>query len=335
MNSTIEHWVNQWSVDEDSDIYRNINSQVNFFARELYHDYQPTQGQAVSFQDRLENWLLNADDDDDKKTLFKILPHLFYVGNKEFAALYKVAYNELIASWLIDTDNIDFNDLDDAKKQLDQGIRDCWICPITDSMQINAFFHINNIPNNRWNEWRPQWRRIEREGDNEPLWQSYESYITKHNIKKLVILEDFVGSGSQIAGTVEFIMKKNLDLDVLLLPLINCPDGVVRFNNLAENYDRLTYKSVMELPERCFVKETVAVDEPLEFVAFRQLAKKTYLLVSGGIPELDNGKPYSPFGFRKTGGLVVMFTNTPNNTLPMVHWSSNSWFPIFLRHSRN
>lgn len=334
MNNAIEQWVNQWSVDENSDVYRKINAQIIFFARELYHDYQPAQGQGVNFQDRLENWLLNVDDDDDKKTLFRILPHLFYVGNKEFTALYKVAYNELIASWLIDTDNIGFNDLDDAKKQLDQGIKGCWICPITDSLNINAFFHINNIPNNSWNERRPQWYGVNSEGDNGPMWQSYEAYIIKHGIKKLVILEDFVGSGRQITGAVEFVMKKGLDLDVLLLPLINCPDGITRFENLAEKYDRLTYKSVIELPERCFVKRNLEVDEPLEFAAFRQLAEKTYLQVSGGIPE-GSDKPYSPFGFRKTGGLIVMFTNTPNNTLPMVHWSSNSWLPIFLRHSRN
>lgn len=334
MNNAVEHWVNQWSVDENNDVYRNINAQVNFFARELYHDYQPAQGQAVNFQDRLENWLLNVDDDSDKRALFKLLPHLFYVGSKEFIALYKVAYNELIASWLVDIDNISFNNFNDAKKQLDQGIRGCWICPVTDSMHINAFFHINDIPNNGWNEWRPQWYGIERGGDNGPLWQSYESYITKHSIKKLVILEDFAGSGSQIAGAVDFIMKKNLDLDVLLVPLINCPDGVTRFENLAKKYDRLTYKSVIELPEHCFVKRVATTGEPLEFDAFRQLAEKIYLLVSGGIPE-STIKPYSPFGFRFTGGLVVMHSNTPDNTLPLIHWSSASWKPIFPRHSRN
>ena len=48
-------------------------------------------------------------------------------------------------------------------------------------------------------------------------------------------------------------------------------------------------------------------------------------------------KPYSPFGFphhAPTGGMVVMQGNTPDNSLPLIHWRSSKWCPIFPRHSR-
>ena len=332
MNNRVENWVNEWALNTGNDIYREINAKINFFSKELYHDYQPIQGHASSFKSRLENWLLNIADESDRQTLFKILPHIFYVGGKEFNSLFRVAYNELIANWLIDSDDINFNDLENAKRQIDLGIRDCWICPITDSLNINSFFHINNIPGNGWNEWRPQWYTIDR-GNN--LWNTYYDYILTHGIRKLVLLEDFVGSGSQVKGVIDFILSKGIDLDVLLVPLINCPEGNRLFTNLEDNYDRLTYKAVLKPTGSSFIARIPFVEEPADFEEIRNFIKKCHLLVSNGIPESQINKPYSPFGWRDTGGLIVMYSNTPDNTIPSIHWSSESWNPIFPRHSRN
>ena len=55
---------------------------------------------------------------------------------------------------------------------------------------------------------------------------------------------------------------------------------------------------------------------------------------SGGVA-IDAGKPYTPFGYKRTGGLVVMHSNTPDNSLPVIHHESDTWAPIFKRHSRN
>ena len=334
MRNNVEDWVNKWAIADNDDIYRNIIAQVNFYAKELFHDYQPTQHQNNNFLVRLENWLLNVADESDKKTLFKLLPHLFYIGSKEFTALYRVAYNEIIASWLIDTDRINFNDFNLANMTLNKAIRECWICPITDSFNVNLFFHINNIPNNGWNEWRPQWYTIARSADGGLLWHSYYNYIFQRNIKKIVLLEDFVGSGSQIGSAIEFVMEKKLDIDVLLISLVNCPKGVERFNTLASKYDRLVYKAVIELSDNSFVKDTPHVNENPFFNEVRELIKRVYLDTSGGIP-IGNSKPYSPFGYKNTGGLVVMNSNTPDNSLPSIHYTSDTWKPIFPRHSRN
>lgn len=331
MNNVVEKWVNEWSIQENDDIFRTINSQVNFFSQELFHDYQPVQGLGLNFRNRLEKWLLNISNEEDRKILFKMLPHLFYIGNKEFNTLYRVAYNELIASWLIDIDKIMFDNFNEAKILLNQSIKNCWICPVTDSLNINSFFHINNIPGNGWNEWRPQWYTIDR-GNN--LWKTYYNYIMENDIKKLIIMEDFVGSGSQIEGVAQFVMDQGLDIDVLLLPLINCPVGVERFKQLENRYNRLTYKSVIEPSEICFINKTPVINEPKDFDQIRDMIQRVYNKTSCGVPE-GNKKPYSPFGFRNTGGLIVMFSNTPDNTIPSIHWKSNSWNPIFPRHSRN
>lgn len=332
MNNQVEKWVNEWAVSSGDHSYRDINSLINFFSDELFHDYQPTQSLASSFKSRLENWLSNFGDDNDRKTLFKILPHIFYVGNKEFNNLFRVAYNEIIAKWLIDINNIDFNNFEHAKTRIDRSLRECWICPITDSLNINSFFHVNNIPSNGWNEWRPQWYTLDRGND---LWSTYRDYITRNGIRKLILIEDFVGSGSQVCGVVEFILNQGLDLDVLLIPLINCPRGHQCFTDIENRYDRLTYGAVLKPSENCFITRSEVPGEPVNFSDLRDLLERSYLQVSNGVAESVFEKPYSPYGYCQTGGLIVMHSNTPDNTIPSLHWNSETWQPIFPRHSRN
>ncbi|PTB97335.1 hypothetical protein C9994_03370 [Marivirga lumbricoides] len=331
MNNQVEKWVNEWAIASGDHSFRDINAQLNFFASELFHDYQPTQSLASNFKSRLENWLSNLTNDEDRKTLFKILPHIFYVGSKEFNNLFRVAYNEIIAKWLIDVNNIRFDNIQVAKTQIDDSLKQCWICPITDSFNVNSFFKINNIPSNGWNEWRPQWYTIDRGND---LWKTYHKYIVTHGIRKLILLEDFIGSGSQVEGVVDFVLDKGLDLDVLLVPLINCPTGHQRFSDLEIKYDRLTYQAVLKPSSNCFVTQLKTDEEPIDFDQFRDLITRSYLQVSNGLkPGFE--KPYSPYGYRETGGLIVMFSNTPDNTIPSIHWNSDTWNPIFPRHSRN
>ena len=40
------------------------------------------------------------------------------------------------------------------------------------------------------------------------------------------------------------------------------------------------------------------------------------------------------FGFEETGAKVVMFSNCPNNTLPIFHAETSSWTPLFPRVNR-
>lgn len=330
MNNQVEKWVNEWAIASGDNSFRDINSQMNFFSNELFHDFQPSQSLASNFKSRLENWLLNLPNEDDRKKLFKILPHIFYVGTKEFNNLFRVAYNEIFAKWLIDVDNIDFDDIEKAKNRLGNSVRECWICPITD-FDIGSFFHINNIPSTDWNEWRPLW---EKAAVNPDYWQGLLNHINHYRIKKLVLIEDFVGSGSQSGGMVDFVLNQGLDMDVLLLPLINCPVGDQLFTGMAKHYSRLTYSAVLKPSGNCFVTQVKVDGEPDDFDQFRELIERSYLQVSNGVAP-GNEKPYSPFGYRETGGLIVMYTNTPDNSVPSIHWKSDTWNPIFPRHSRN
>jgi hypothetical protein len=213
-----------------------------------------------------------------------------------------------------------------------------WFCPVTDSFRVNAFFHVNNLAAGA--NLRPDWHSLLELGDVDKI----DAYCASNNIKRLVLLEDFVGGGSQSLCAVRFAATKVHDLQVLFVPLVICPKGVVSARQLeaelcAQRAGALRYEAAMELPNDAFLTLSQSpYVEPNPYInALRDLINTSYPKVSGG--RLPGPKPYDPFGFPcsdPTGGLVVMYSNTPDNTLPLIHWHppENTWHPIFPRHSR-
>lgn len=329
MNNQIEEWVNDWANNEGDSKFRDINKQINYLADNLFSDYKYYIGPSPDFFIRLEHWLRNVDAESDRKTLFELVPNLFYIGEAEFDNLYRVAYNEIFQKWIIDIEGIQFDDIDMAERLIQSALEKCWVCPITDSLDINSFIRVTNSP--RTYDWYPQWFKIHERVNS---FVDYKDYINGNGIKRLILIEDFVSSGSQIARDIDFIANKNLDLDILVVPLINCPKGISKFKILSSKYPRLTISSVVELSEKSLILKNPSSIESELFGRIRELIKRTYLKVTNGIDSDSGIEPYSPFGFKETGGLVVMFSNTPDNSLPIIYWESKSWNPLFKRHSR-
>jgi hypothetical protein len=252
----------------------------------------------------------------------------------EFEELFRCAYEGPIARWLVDREQIDICAIN-AQQLLIDAAEKTWFCPVTDSFRINSFFHINNLPANA--NLRPDWCSLYSLGDVYKL----KNYCKAEGIKRLVLLEDFVGGGSQSLAAVEFASTHIDDLEVLFVPMIICPDGAENARLLegqlnASRPGSLSFDPVLELPKVAFFTPTDSSFSVAETTALRDLITATYGLVSGGVV---NGKPYDSYGFppnKPTGGLVVMFTNTPDNTLPLIHWrpANAAWQPVFPRHSR-
>lgn len=336
MSNPIETLIRSWG-DVELDV---IGLQINSLEKWLYKSYEPDKFGDGDFQQRLVRWLDNVADDADKKTLFRLLPNLFYVGPVEFEELYRCAYQGPIARWLISAENIDIC-APDAQCKLAIAAKKTWFCPVSDSFRINAFFHINNLAAGA--SLRPDWRSMLTLGDVDKL----NSYCEKEGIFRLVLLEDFVGGGSQAIEAVRFAATRIRNLQVLFVPLIICPDGAellrkAEIELCSNRVDSLKYQAVMELPENAFFTRTQnPFEQNTQYTKdLRLLIEKTYPQVSGGALPSSEKKPYHPFGFpyeKPTGGMVVMYSNTPDNTLPIVHWRPlhEKWNPIFPRHSRD
>lgn len=322
MRNKIDEKICQW----DDSTARETRLRLVHLEKRLYKTYEPALAPEPDFDKRLNLWLEGvASNTEDEKLMFNLVPNIFYVGPEEFKQLYWYAYNGPIARWLVDELDIQLDDRH-AEEKLIAGLKETWFCPITDSMKINQFYHINKIPA-EWN-YRPDWRSMAKFGSEEKI----RSYCRQKNVKRLVLLEDFVGNGTQMEKAVQFASRFQDIISILVAPLIACPKGVENGLKLKETHG-IEFTPVLALDKNEFIPETLAGDENQLIRDIHDFAYRTYMQVSGGLSPGDR-KPYHPLGWKQTGALIVMYTNSPNNTLPLIHWRSNEWEPLFPRHDR-
>lgn len=328
MADQIQELVRAWADPE----FNEINRRLEDLERRLYYTYEPSLPPNPDFHARLTKWLDNLDvtQDESKKDIFRLAAEIFYVGPSEFIELYRCAYHGPIARWLIDQENIDLID-PAATVKLQQAVSETWFCPISDSLKINSFYKINNIPTKA--DFRPDWRSLAEFASAQRILE----HCQKNGFKRLVLLEDFVGGGSQMKDAVSYAAECCPYLNILVVPLIICPRGVKAAAKLEAKYsDTLMFAPIVPIPQVAFLSTATTAGEPAWHEKIRNFASASYSRVSGGVPE-GQEKPYHPLGFQygaPTGGVIVMYTNTPDNTLPLIHWESGTWYPLFPRHSR-
>ncbi|WP_127125071.1 phosphoribosyltransferase-like protein [Pseudoflavitalea rhizosphaerae] len=308
----------RWSTEEDGNELIAINNLLEYLGENLYHDYEPASGPALEYYARLKKWVFNISDDASQQNLLRIAQRIFYVGREEFGSLYRTAFNSIVTRWIVDQENISLFDTD-WESRIAGGINYSWFCPVTDSMRISQFYHVNNISSTH--EYRPDWRSLHRFGDPDKI----KSYIKKRKIKYIVLLEDFVGSATQSFDSIKFACGIDDNVKVLFIPLIICKSGIKRIMDGTSEFDHFTMTPVMVLEDSCFVTKNPIAGEDNRNSDFRNL-------IQSSVPEYKGQK----FGFDETGSLLVMYTNTPNNTLPIIHYEADQvWTPLFNRHHRS
>lgn len=305
-----------------------LKRDIEYLEKELYHEYEVTsQGDHGNFGYRLARWIGCADSEQDQKALYAIFRHLFFIGAKEQKAAYRTAYSKHILQWLMKVGNADpFSG--NSKNNLEEQLRQTRFTEITDSFGIREFCILNGIQGEhvryRWDgnlvNWDSDWFL------SEVLNHGQEHVGEKTN---LVLLEDFVGSGSQMSDALELALSLGPHINILICPIFICPEGTRRCRELEARYDNLTFSPVLSFEPRFFISPEETEGEHPDFGALRETLLRLHPKVEGVDQE------YGPFGFGSTGGFVVPFSNCPDNTLPVIHRrKENSWEPVFLRTSR-
>lgn len=323
INDYIENKVNEWALLDPN--IRDVNQRVLHLEKRLYRNYIPCKYFDPDFFIRLKQWLGNIVSSEDQKTMFEIIPHLFYVGEEEIDSLYRSAYNIEVARWLIDILHVDIESTSN-ETVLKTAVGETWFCPVTDSFSINDFIKVNNIPSQY--DYRPDWHSLEEMGDPKLIGE----YVKKNNIQRIVLLEDFVGSGSQVESKIKFATTCLPNVDILFISLITCPNGIVNLNLLQSTFTNLTVRHIVQMPPVSFIDEVFNINEIESHTKTRELVNRIYLQITDGIPA--GPKPYHPLGYKKTGGLIILNTNVPDNTLPLIHHKSETWVPLFKRITR-
>jgi len=354
------NWDSAGVRPKTSDSFNSIYERLEFLNKRHYSQYLPTD-QAPDFLTRFSRWLENVTGDKERRALFELAPQLIFFGVDEFTKLYQAAFHGPITRWIVDELSLRFDD-----HQLSQTLRSelgghTWYCPITDSMQISDFHHANNLGGA---DHRPQFRWLGELADEDRIRDLLSSslppdvrqnlptalrgHIQAHvrklmddhrdarrqsqPLRRIVLLEDFVGVGSQIETAVSFAATLQPPVPVLFVPLIICPAGDTLAKAVVADYPNARYSPMVKLSEDLLINCISSLQPSSLEEAVRDLAFATYSQVQGD--GSAGPRPYSPFGFGATGATMVMYSNTPANTLPIIHHKSTTWEALFPRSAR-
>ena len=80
-----------------------------------------------------------------------------------------------------------------------------------------------------------------------------------------------------------------------------------------------------------FIKADAQLNEPPFFQTVRELIVRVRAELSN--PEAD-AESQRYHGYKGTGGVVVMYSNCPNNSLPIIHDETKKWRSLFPRIKR-
>jgi hypothetical protein len=340
----LSDFVMQWSLEgrlpigatPDSDeTFEDILRQIDFMIEHAYSRYVPAMysRHAPVFQDRMVAWMQNAGlSDEDQIALFQLVLRFAYFSFDDFLSLYRTAYSNPISRWVWEDAGLKMGSLDFSNQLENERSKHTWYASVTDSLIISEFYHANSITGIKC---RPNFLTLQELGNPALI----KAYMIDHKpqLKRIVLLEDFVGSGCQGLEIVKWVLA-NSDAPILFCPMLICPDGFKRFSELAANSaGRLKIDPVVKLGDSVFLSSFEKSDALMKYVS--DLTARIHHRVAGACAV---GKPpYSPHGFHlksdsHTGATVVMFSNTPDNTIPLVHFNSENsdWVPVFPRVSR-
>lgn len=340
--------VNSWQagIPEPKDAVRlaRILENVRFLDRVKFTSYVPTRYsiQASSFENRFHHWLTNPDLTTEQQCdLFEFAYRIAFFSFDDFTALFQNCFSGPISRWCMSLAGLRLDQPDWHARLDEERFGRTWYCPITDSLLISVFHHVNGIEGK---DYKPAFRELRYfRNEREDLAGKIHEHARTKGYQRLALLEDFVGTGGQSLKTVEWAVR-TLKLPVLFCPMIIAPEGADKYRSLKAKLDserssnpalpEFTFEPVFELDPDCFVHTADTTTESL-FGRIRSLAREIHDRLSASQQQCTEG----PLGYwnensPQKGATVVMFSNTPNNSLPLIHHGADQWSPLFPRVAR-
>ena len=320
VNDMLNEWIND---KEDNTVCVQTNALIRYLDRHLYSTFP----EVKSFLHRLGEWLSNVKGDD-RRCLFEFVPNLFFVGPKEFESLQEAAFEESYTQWILSTSvQAKINSTSDFNSLINEELKQTAFTQLTDSMNISHFHHAAKmrIKNRKLNV---TWHADIQVGTDRL--KSSIDMLKNKNIKRLVILEDHVGSGSQLRK----VLNKSKDIfdnfSVLVIPLLCGQQGYNEGKSLARKYN-FSFRPVLVMNEHARILHNSQGQSSEILNQVKDVAenyKEMYVTK-------HRGKSDSIYGFADSGSLLVMHTNCPNNTMLFIRANTERWRPLFPRQGRH
>jgi hypothetical protein len=340
MTDALADIVRRWDLagapSTSGELFNQIHERI-LFLRSLHFDqYIPTLDSRyiTDFEMRLQAWLATLPSEADQRIFLELVTHLAFFGRDEFTKLYQTALRGPITRWTIDATGLAFDQTNFDSLLFAELYHHTWYCALSDSMQISDFCHATNLGGI---DFRPDFRTLSKFGDPDKIVTFMTSRSTATGtsmpLKRIVILEDFIGSGAQLRDAAPLISTLlSNSIPILLVPLVICPDGYDFIMTKFGGTPLFRLEPVLKLNQALFVNARSTPAAGSFGAALKDLAQRCYHLVVGDNASLP--RPYTPYGFSDTGALIVLYSNTPANTLPLIQHSSNSWTALFPRSAR-
>jgi hypothetical protein len=240
--SAVRNLFRNWSKGESSPFIEDDDVEtVMDLSERLFDDYEPDA--IYPFLLRLEKWIGNVESDDDKKVMVSLLSNVFFSGRDEFESLCQSVFSN-IQSWIIKIQSLSIES-ENVNAEIAKELKRTWICPITDSLRINAFLKVNKLEGHVL---RPDWRSLKRFSDIAKI----IDFCKKENICRIALLEDFIGSGVQSKSVIRFACETFPEFQIFFAPLIICPSGDLVALELEHEFENLTYEPGLVLPAKHF-----------------------------------------------------------------------------------
>lgn len=306
-----------------------LDQKLRFLAYNRYRQYMVSTGQGGrDFEARLAIWLNQISDEKDQMALAEMAANLAFIGEDEMRSLCTSAFNGPITKWIIDQCGLLVSDINfDSQLTTHRGDLTRYVAA-TDSFPIHDFYKLTpTVSHSEKFNLKAFWKT-------QTLSSLAAQMMAEKRCERVVILEDFVGSGEQTQKMIHdwlTIFRK----PTLFTPLIACPGSVTCFENLTKIHRHFSFEPVLKIDDSDLLNgSTICGAGTLE--AFLQaLVTRLHAQVEGDCKA--HPPPYSPFGFpppNGTGCPLVLKGNVPDNALPVIHFKSSSWEPLFPRKPR-
>lgn len=164
--------------------------------------------------------------------------------------------------------------------------------------------------------------------------RDFERYTYTENTA-LVLIDDFVGTGESFATAylnrnIELFINNNhyiLD-EPFLLSAIIMEKGL---HFLSNTIPRININAILRYNNFSSTNSPFIISYGP--VVMEKLATKYGNTLE--VSKKNKKKIYTPLGYGDCGALVSFDYGPPNNTIPIIWCSSNNWFPIFPRYSKD
>jgi len=319
--------INEWDSDLsvrpfDSEDFNSIYEILDYKEKNFFKQFSPTSGHSYpTFWDRLESWLGNVSDDCNRRALFEFTLNVHFITEEDIRHLFLSAFSGPIKRWIIDLHDIVLDQHVDEKLNIQLHNSNTWYCSVTDmAIGISEFYKVNRIEGIGI---RPDCNTLATLGDKKAI----QTYISKKGFNQIVLLEDFVGSGSQVVPILKECSTYFGNMPILFVPLIICSNGLKEISEELACHNNWRIEPLIEIGEDDLLNlNTDLSDKPLEreIVKIAEDFSRSKNMPVGVDPV---------YGFGKTGALIVLNSNTPNNTMPFIWWTDN-WNALFPRSSR-